>query len=134
MLACAEAYPNVQHPARSGERGTASASPEHGGDWERSCTGDPHRLCPRGDSEAERASFRVPTDRPLRSGMDHASTQRGDLLERGLHIGDGEIRQRGSIAWARATFVNAEHKRRTLGLPTATFGRAALGEFDSEES
>ena len=66
--------------------------------------------------------------------MDHASAQRGDLLERGVHLSHGEIWQRGCVAWTGATFVNAEHRSPALGLPTATFDLAALGELDAEEA
>lgn len=66
--------------------------------------------------------------------MDHASAQRGDLLECRVHIGHGEIRQRGRVAWAGATFVNAEHGSPALSLPAATFGLGALGELDAEEA
>jgi hypothetical protein len=65
--------------------------------------------------------------------MDHASAQRGDLLKRGVHVGDGEIWQRGRVAWAGATFVNAERWSPARGLPTAAFRLAALGELDAEE-
>jgi len=66
--------------------------------------------------------------------VDHAPAERGDLLERGLHIGNGEVRQRGRVARAGATFVNAEARSSVVGLPAATFGLAALREFDPEEA
>jgi hypothetical protein len=65
--------------------------------------------------------------------MNHASAERGDLLERRLHMVHGEIRQRGRFAWASATFVNAEHRSPAHCLPTATFDVAALVELDAEE-
>src|ERR1700759_2275889 len=65
------------------------------------------RLRPRGESETERAPLGISADRPPRPGMDHATAQRGDLLERGLHMGHSEIRQRGRVPWAGATLVNA---------------------------
>jgi hypothetical protein len=34
-------------------------------------------------------------------------TQRGHLLERGVHMSHSEIRQRRRVAWPGATFVNA---------------------------
>jgi len=64
--------------------------------------------------------------------MDHASPERGDVLERGLHIRDGEIRQRARVARPGATFVNAERRSPALGLPAATFGLAALGQLAAE--
>ena len=91
-------------------------------------------LRPRSESEAERAPLGIPADRPSRPGMDHASAQRGHLLERGVHLGHSEIRQRGRVAWPNATFVNAQHWSPALSLPTATFELAALGEFDAEEA
>ena len=84
------------------------------------------------ESETERAPFGVPTDRPPRPGVDHGPAEPSDLLERSLHIGDGEIRQRGRVAWAGATFVDAEHGSPALGLPAAAFGLAALGELNAE--
>jgi hypothetical protein len=65
--------------------------------------------------------------------MDHASPEPGDLLERGRHIRDGEVRQRGCVARPGATFVNAEHRSAALGLPAATLGLAALGKLDTEQ-
>ena len=64
--------------------------------------------------------------------MDHASPQRGDLLERSLHLGNGEIRQGGRVARARATFVNANRGSAALRLPSTAFGLAALGELGAE--
>jgi len=87
-----------------------------------------------GESEAERTSLGVPTDRPPRPGMNHASPERRDLLERGLHVRDGEVRQRGPVAGAGATFVNAKHGSATLGLPAATLGLAARGELDAQHA
>jgi hypothetical protein len=66
--------------------------------------------------------------------MDHASPEPRDPLERGRHIRDGEVRQRGRVARPGATFVNAEHRSAALGLPAATFGLAALGELDPEQA
>ena len=65
--------------------------------------------------------------------MDHASPERPDLLQRGVHVSDGEVGQRGRVAWAGATLVNAEHGSSALGLPAATFGLASLGELDAEQ-
>lgn len=66
--------------------------------------------------------------------MDHASTQRFDVLERGVHFRDGEIGQRRRVAGTGATFVNAERWGPAPGLPATTFGFAALSEFDAEQS
>lgn len=66
--------------------------------------------------------------------MDHASPKRSHLLKRGLHIVHGEVRQRGRVAWAGASFVNAERRSPAVGLPAATFALAALGEFDAEQA
>jgi hypothetical protein len=65
--------------------------------------------------------------------MDHASTEASDLLERGVHIRDGEVRQRGRIARTRTAFVNAQRRIPAVGLPAATFGLIALGERDAEQ-
>ena len=66
--------------------------------------------------------------------MDHSSAQRADLLQCGLHIGDGEIRQRCRVAGPSATFVNTDYGSAALRLPTAAFGLAPLGELDAEQS
>jgi hypothetical protein len=87
----------------------------------------------RAQSEAEGAPFGVPTDRPPRPGMDHASPKPPDLPKRGLHIRNGEIRQRGRVARTDTTFVNAKRRTPAVGLPAATFGLAALGELDAEQ-
>lgn len=86
------------------------------------------------DSQAERASFGIPTDRPLRPGMDHASPQRRDLLERGLHLRDSEVGQRERVSRSGATFVNAQHRSAALGLPAATLALAPLAELDAEQA
>jgi hypothetical protein len=88
----------------------------------------------RREREAEWATFGVPTDRPPRPGMDHASAQPSDLLERGLHVRDGEVRERGRVARTGTTFVNAERRTPAVGLPAATFGVATLGEIDAEQA
>jgi len=66
--------------------------------------------------------------------MDHASAKRRDLLERGIHVRDGEVGQRGRISWAAATFVNAERRSPALGLPASTLGFAALDELDAKQA
>ena len=65
--------------------------------------------------------------------MDHASPKPLDLLERGLQIGDGEVRQRGRVPRTATTIVNAERRTPAVSLPPATFGLAALGELDTEQ-
>ena len=65
--------------------------------------------------------------------MDHASPQPPDLLERGLHVRDAEVRQRGRVAWTGTTFMNAERKSPAVGLPAATFCFATLGKIDAEQ-
>jgi hypothetical protein len=65
--------------------------------------------------------------------MDHASPQRPDLLERGLHITDAEVRQRGRVARPGTTFVNANRRTLAMALPAATFGLTALGQVDAEQ-
>ena len=69
----------------------------------------------------------------MRPGMDHASPERGDLLERGLHIGNREIRQRCRVARAGTALVDSDHGSPALSLPAATFGLAALGQLDAEQ-
>jgi hypothetical protein len=66
--------------------------------------------------------------------MDHASSEPPDLPERGLHIGDGEVRQRGRVARTGTTLVNAHRRTPTLALPAATLGLAALGELNPEQA
>ena len=65
--------------------------------------------------------------------MYHASPKPPDLLERGLHIRDGEVRQRRGVAGTNTTFVNTERRTHAVGLPAATFGLAALSELDTEQ-
>ena len=65
--------------------------------------------------------------------MDDASPEPLDLLERGLHIRNGEVRQRGRVARTDTTFVNAKRRTPGVGLPTATFGLAPRGELDAEQ-
>ena len=76
--------------------------------------------------------FAIATNRPPRAGMDHAPPQRRDLLERGLHVGDGEVGQRSRVARTGAAFVNTEAGRPALALPAATLGFGPLGELDPE--
>jgi hypothetical protein len=84
------------------------------------------------ERQAERAPFGVSTDRPPSPGMDHASAQGGDLLKRALHLSNSEVRQRGRVAWADATLVNAEHGSLAGSLPSATFRLTALVKLNAE--
>ncbi len=65
--------------------------------------------------------------------MDHAPSERRDPFERDLQVSDGEVGQRGRVARAGTTLVNAEQEPR-CGLPAATLGVAALGELDAEQT
>ncbi len=65
--------------------------------------------------------------------MNHASPQPPDSLERCLHIGDREVRQRGRVARIGTTLVNAE-RGTAGGLPAATFGFAPLSELNAEQA
>ena len=56
------------------------------------------------------------------------------MLKRGVHIGDGEVRQRRGVARTGAAFMNAEHRSTALALPAAAFFRSALGEVDAEQA
>jgi hypothetical protein len=66
--------------------------------------------------------------------MDHASPEYSDPLERGVHIRDGEVRQRSRVARTGTTFVNAQRRSAAVALPTATFGFSALGELHAEQA
>jgi hypothetical protein len=65
--------------------------------------------------------------------MDHAPSQRRDLLERGVHVSDCEVGQGSSVARAGATFVDAERRSTASGLPATAFGLAAPGELHAEQ-
>ena len=65
--------------------------------------------------------------------MNHASPQPPDPLERCLHIGDREVRQRGRVARTGTTLMNAE-RGTAVGLPAATFGLAPLSELNAEQA
>ena len=66
--------------------------------------------------------------------MDHAPPTPPNPLERGLHVRDAEVRQRGGVAWTGTTFMNAERKSPAVGLPAATFALAALRELDAKQA
>jgi hypothetical protein len=66
--------------------------------------------------------------------MDHAPPERRDLLERCLHVSNGEVGKRGGVAGAGATLVNADFRSAGLSLPATTFGLTAFREINAEQA
>lgn len=66
--------------------------------------------------------------------MDNASTESLDLVERRVHVVNGEVGQRNRVARARATLVDSDLRIPGVCLPAAAFGLAAVGELGTEQT
>ena len=66
--------------------------------------------------------------------MDNASTQSLDLLERRIHLGNGEVGQRDRVAGPGAAFVDPDVGLSGVCLPAAAFGLTAIDELSAEQT
>lgn len=85
------------------------------------------------EREPERASFGVAAHRPLRPGMNNASTQSPDLLKRRLQIRDREVRQRCRVPRTSAALVYPNCGVPAPRLPATSLGRRAFGQLQAEQ-
>jgi hypothetical protein len=65
--------------------------------------------------------------------MDDLAAELADLLQRRIHVRDGEIRERHSITRARSAGVEAERGTIPVGLPAFPFIRLAPCEIHAQE-
>jgi hypothetical protein len=64
--------------------------------------------------------------------VDDLAPERTDALKRGVHIRDGEVRERHPIAGPRPSLVEAE-RGVAVGLPAFALTLATILEFDLQE-
>jgi hypothetical protein len=87
----------------------------------------------RVEAEPERASLGVPADAPQRSRMDDLSTEIANPLQRRVHVGNREVRERHPIAGARSTRVEAQGGTFRMGLPAFAFTLGTSLELHVQE-
>jgi hypothetical protein len=66
--------------------------------------------------------------------MDNASPQSLHLVERRVHVSNGEVGQRDRVARALATLVDSDVGIPGVCLPAAAFGLAAIGDLGAEQT
>ena len=83
--------------------------------------------------QPERGLLGVSADRPLSSGMYHATAKRLYPLERHMKVADREIRQRQRVARSRPSSVHADDGSSAPRLPSLTFSARASLERRAQE-
>ena len=90
-------------------------------------------LARRAETESEGSSLAVPADAPSLPRVNDLSAELADPVQRDLHVRNGEIRERYTVARSRAPRVQAERRTVSAGLPAFSFDGATFRELDTQD-
>src|SRR5436309_536300 len=100
-------------PGRPKSRGTHATTRSGKGAFEATS------LVGRVEGESEGTSFAVPADTPPLPRVNDLSPERADLVQRGIHVRDGEVGERYPVPRSRAPGVQTERRAVFARLPAA---------------